>query len=273
MWENNMSESYELPCGYVDASGKVHKTVELKGMSGFEDEIMDTLDLTVTDKISKVLSESITKLGDITDKKVIEAAISDKLPNTELPLTAQDRLASVLFLRRKTLGDFYYFEKKCPKCNFLNENQKKDLKTLNIKAVQAPNKRKVKVTLPKSKKVAVLKVVTATTEEQISKLKFDLKDVKTLAILARLDSLDGVTIKNDDTTLDQNIALLKALPTPDRLYLMNVYRLMEGDIDTNVTIRCGGKECGKTLEFPLDLNDLFNLSKDEKPKLEDLVWI
>ena len=101
------------------------------------------------------------KLGTITDKKIIEAAISDNLVsigNTGLPLTAQDRIAALLFLRRVSIGDTYKFERRCPKCGELNKNKQLDLRSLTITPVKDPKKRRVQVVLPRSKKVAVLRV-------------------------------------------------------------------------------------------------------------------
>lgn len=264
--------NFTLPCGYVDAAGVVHNDIHLREMTGTEDDILDDNDLVVNERITRVLSACTEKLGTVSDKKTIEAAISDNLSgigNTGLPLSAQDRIAALLFLRRVTLGDVYKFERRCPRCGEINKNKQLDLRSLEITAVKEPTKRKVKVKLPRSGKVAVLKVLAAKGEELVSALKPTQKDLKTCAILARLESLDEKPMSSSPECVD----LVRTLPQVDRSYLIQVYTLMEGNVDTNVQVTCKNQLCGIEFEFPLDLGQLFFSSQVKKPTLEDLTWL
>lgn len=263
-----LKKTFTLPCGYVDASGVVHKEITLREMLGAEDDILDDNELVVNERISKVLAACTEKLGTVTDKKVIEDAISDNL-KSGLPLTAQDRIAALLYLRRATLGDLYHFEKRCPKCGELSKNKSLDLKTIEITPVKDPTKRRVQVKLPRSGKVAVLKVLAASGEQRVSNLKPNQKDLKSCAILARLESLDGQTVGNSE----KDVELVKALPQGDRGYLIQVYQLMEGNVDTDVQVTCKNPLCGIEFEFPLDLGQLFFSSQVEKPTEADLTWM
>src|SRR5579859_3549064 len=248
--------NFTLPCGYVDPAGVVHNEIYLREMTGTEDDILDDNDLVVNERITRVLLACTEKLGTVTDKKTIDAAISDNLGsigNTGLPLTAQDRIAALLYLRRVTLGDIYKFERRCPRCGEVNKNKQLDLRTLEITSVGDPKKRRVKVVLPRSKKVAVLKVLAAKGEELVSALKPTQKDLKTCAILARLENLDDKQMTSDPECVD----IVRNLPQVDRSYLIQVYTLMEGNVDTNVQVTCKNQLCGIEFEFPLDLGQLF----------------
>lgn len=262
--------NYTLPCGYVDSAGTVHKEIFLKEMTGVEDDILDDNDLVVNERLSKVLAACTEKLGTITDKKIIEAAISDTLPEGGgLPLTAQDRIAALLFLRRVTLGDIYKFERRCPRCGEQAKNKALDLRTVEITPVKDPKKRKVQVKLPRSEKVAVLKVLAASGEQKVSNLKPTQKDLKSFAILARLESLDDRKM----TGTQEDVEIIKNLPQVDRAYLIQVYQLIEGNVDTDVQVTCKNALCGIEYEFPLDLGQLFFSSQVKKPTEAELTWL
>lgn len=260
--------SFVLPCGYVDPTGVVHRNIILREMTGVEDDILDDNDLVVNDRISKILSLCMEKLGTVTDKATIEAAISDNLKEG-LPLTAQDRIAALLFLRRVTLGDIYNFERRCPKCNELTRNKHLDLRTVEITEVKDPKKRRVQVKLPRSEKVAILKVLAASGEQKVSNLKPNQKDLKSFAILARLESLNGVHL----TGTPEDVEMIKQLPQEDRGYLIQVYQLIEGNVDTDVQVVCKNPLCGIEFEFPIDIGQLFFSNQAKKPNMEDLVWL
>lgn len=264
--------NFTLPCGYVDAAGVVHKEIILREMTGLEEDILDDNDLVVNERISKVLTACTEKVGNITDKKTIEAAISDTLAdigNTGLPLTAQDRIAALLYLRRVTLGDTYRFERRCPRCGELSKGKLLDLRTIAITPVKDPKKRAVQVKLPRTGKSAVLKVLAAKGEEKVSLLKPTQKDLKTCAILARLQSLDDKVMEGTPDCIE----VIKGLPQADRAYLINVYQLIEGNVDTDVQVVCKNAMCGIEYEFPLDLGQLFFSSQVKKPTEEDLIWL
>lgn len=265
MWGKGRG-SYTLPCGYVDPSGIVHKNIVLKEMTGFEDSQLDDGEVAASERISNVLSSCIEKLGTVTDKAIITAAVSDTL-TSGLPLTSQDRIAAMLFLRRVTLGDIYNFERKCPKCGDISKGKFLDLSKIDITPVKDPTKRKVQVKLPHSGKLAILKVLSASGESKVANLKINQKKLKSYAILARLDSLDGRPMKDTDEDVD----IIEALPFADRSYLIQVYQLIENNIDTDVEVKC--RECKFEYEFPLDLGGLYFLGQAKKPSMEELTWL
>jgi len=274
---------FKLPTGYVDKDGRVFNHIYLREMTGIEDDIMDDDDLNLSERMSRVIANCAEKLstgdsgaeGDqptmIDDKKLILAAISDNLTEGGLPITIPDRMASLLFIRRLSMGDKYQVDGRiCPHCAKPIKNKHILLSDLEINYSKDPTKRRVRVKLPRSGKTAVLKVLTASNERKISEARPDLKDVKSLAILSRLDSLDGVVVSGDPET---DIDLVRALPKLDRLMLIRTFNVMEGSIETEVTINCTSGLCNKEFVFDLDLGQVFFSSPELEVSLDNLDWV
>lgn len=262
--------TFPLPCGYVDPNGNIHREICLRGMSGAEDDILDDNDLSVTERLTNVLTACTESIGRITDRKVINSAIADDLPEGGgLPITAQDRIAALIYLRRATLGDTFKFERRCPRCGELNKNKMLDLRTIKIAPVADPKKRRVQVKLPRSGKNAILKVLTASGEALVAQLKPAQKDLKSHAIMARLETIDDRRM----TGTAEDVEIIKTLPQEDRSYLILVYQLMEGNVDTNVQVTCKNGLCGAEFEFPLDLGQLFFTGQAKQPTADDLTWL
>ena len=258
-------QTYTLPCGYVDGLGKVHRQIVMREMTGAEEDLMDEDGVSATDRISNILSACCEKLGDITDRELIARAVNDKLePGEGLPLTASDRVAMLLFLRRVSVGDTYRFSRDCPHCGAKNSNLSLNLAELDIREVKDPTKRKVKFKLP-SGIIAVLKVLSASGERKLTELKPDQKDVRTLAILARLESLNEQPITKHD------LQKVKSLSMVDRNYIREVYNLIEGAVDTDIEMTC--RACKKDFIYPLDLGQVFFSNQSEKVTVSDLEWV
>lgn len=184
---------FPLPCGFVDAQGKAHRHVTLREVSGEEEDLMDDDEIPVTERMSRVLAACTESIGTVTDKLTIEQAIHDTLtaPNA-LALTSSDRIAMMIYLRRVSVGDAYRFERRCPRCGFMNSKKQLDLRTIKIEQVPADRvaKRRVEVTLPRSKRKAVVAVLCANRESRLTDLDLNQKDLKSAAILARLEAIE-----------------------------------------------------------------------------------
>jgi hypothetical protein len=258
-WGRSYAGGFTLPFGYVDASGTVHRDLFLRELTGKEEELMDCDDLNIAERTSRILTACIEKIGTITDKDIISRAVTDNL-ETGLPLTYQDRIAALLYLRRVTLGDILKFERKCPACGFLNKNKQLDLRDQAIKFSKDPKKRKAGIKLPKSGKVVTLKVLTAKGEEEISLLDSK-KEASNYAILARIDEIDGRKISISKECLEE----IRLLSKVDRLYIIEAYSLMEGTVDTDVQVICKKAECGVEFTFFLDIGQSFFLQPGKEP--------
>ena len=259
-------ESFKMPCGYVDVSGVVHNEIILREMTGEEEDMMDDDNLVVTERITGILASCCLKIGNVEDADTIRDIISGEIKDG-LPFTGADRLAMLLFLRRVSVGDTYKFEQKCPHCDALNKNRAVRLDELEIKYVARPDKRKVKVTLPRSKKEVVLKVLTGVDEVKITQLKAE-KDIRSLAMIARIESINGEALVRNPRA---NLPILKQLPLIDRQYLRRVYDMMEGSVDTDIEVRCS--KCQKDFVFELDLGQVFFSPQVESVLPDTVEWM
>ena len=95
------------------------------------------------------------------------------------------------------------------------------------------------------------------------------KDLKSYAILARLESLEEKPVDGSN----ESVEMIRKLPIEDRSYLIQVYQMIEGNVDTDVQVTCKNALCGIEFEFPLDLGQLFFSSQVKKPTPDDLTWL
>jgi hypothetical protein len=269
---------YRLPCGYVDAKGKVFNRIYLREMTGVEDDILDDDELNVSERMTRVITNCAEKLSSgsseqpntIEDKAVIGAAVGDTLKGGGMPLTIPDRMAALLFIRRLSVGNIYRFERKCPECGKISKNKQVDLSTLGVVYCKDPTKRRVQVKLPRSGKVAVLKVLSASGERRVAEMRPTMKDVKTAAILARLETLDEKPLSGDDA---KDMALVKGLPVADRRLIISTFNVMEGTIETEIELKCNSVVCGTEFKFDLDLGQVFFSNQGQEVTTEELNWL
>jgi hypothetical protein len=263
------SMDFQLPVGYVDVAGKLHDCIVIHEMTGAEDDMLGNDDLPIGERVSNVLSSCIDKLGDIEDKDTIRRAVSDDLEGAGLPITEQDRIAAMIFLRRVSIGDVYKFERRCPRCGEMASHRTIDLRTLKIDKAASPEKRRVSVTLPRSGQTAIIKVLTAKDAIALGRLRPTQKDLKSLAISSRVESLDGVALDDPRKAL----SAIKALPQKDRNYIRQVYNAMETAVETDVDVECRNPVCHVAWKFPLDVGQGFFLDLEEKVSGKELNWL
>ena len=261
-------QDFTLPVGYIDGAGKLQDQIILREMTGAEDDMMGNDDLPIGERVSNVLCACTQKLGDVDDKDIIKRAISDSL-EIGLPLTEQDRIAAMIYLRRVSIGDLYKFERRCPRCNQMAENRATDLRELKIDKSPHPERRRVKLTLPSSKKECVIKVLTAKGSISVARLRPTQKDLKSLALIARVESLDGKPMGQPQKAMQ----IIKNLPQKDRNYIRQVYNAMEAFVETEISVECRNPICNANWKFALDVGQGFFLDLEEKVLGEDLNWL
>ena len=212
-------DSYTLPCGFVDAEGNLHKQVDVREMTGEEEEILAARNMATTKKINRILSRCTTQIGDLRGP-VIDQVIPD--------LTQGDRIYLLMAIRRASLGDEMPFITKCPSCD--QESQLiVDLSELESRPPKDPMIRHYDVSLPSSKIPVRMKVLTGRGEDAISKAANRGKDIITTAIFCRIETMDEKQVTMKD--------LLK-LSIRDRNYLRDVWEDYEGGIDTDIEVEC-----------------------------------
>jgi hypothetical protein len=253
--------------------------VILRETTGVEEDMMDDDEIPANERMSAILSNCCLKLGDVTDKEEIRQAISDSLPKGQ-PITSSDRIAMMIFLRRVSVGDIYKFERRCPRCGFVNKNKTLDLRTLKITEVppERAGKRRVEVVLPTSGRKAIVRVLTAKAEAALTSLRPNQKDLRSAAILARLESIEVEAAGKRELQRIKDPAaglqIVKDLSQQDRNFLRKVYNKMEADVDTTAEVTCAGRFCNAEFSFPIDLGQSFFSNQAEEPVSDgELNWL
>lgn len=221
-----------LPGGYVDAAGKVHDRAELREMTGEEEDILAMPKISGSEKISRIIGNCLVKLGDL--QETID------LSKLAKKLTIGDRVVIMLTLRAVSLGPIYPFSTKCPACE---EEVNRGVNLTELKVQNMKNKavREQAVTLPSGKK-CVLRVMTGEDEERVGRVNRKGSDALSLAMLARVKSIEGVEAPS--------VQAMKRLGIKDRNAIRDWYKSVEGGVDTDLEIVC---ECGNTFESVLDI--------------------
>ena len=262
------TRDWTLPVGAVDETGKIQDQIILREMKGEEDDMMGNDDLPIGERVSSVLTSCTEKLGDISDKGAIRAAIADEM-KVGLPITEQDRIAAMVFLRRTSIGDTYKFERRCPRCGTLAENRSTDLRTLTIEKSKHPERRRVQIKLPHSGHDCIVKVLTAQGAIEIGRLRPTTKELKSLALVSRIESIDGKPIGEPQKALQ----VVKDLPQADRNFIRQTYNAMEAFVEDDIEVECRNPICLISWTFKLDVGQGFFLDLDSKLPPQDLKWL
>lgn len=228
-------DMFELPCGYLDPEGNLHTDIEVREMTGEEEEILAAKNMPVIKKLNKILARCTVAIGSFRDQSDIERIIPD--------LTQGDRVYLLFAIRRVSLGDDMPLFVKCPQCE-QESHVTIDLSDLEVKKMADPKIRVYTETLPKTKKKVVLKVLSGRGEEAISKAATTGKDLISYAILTRIETMDGKPASIRD---------LKALPLADRNFLRDVWEDHEGGINTELTVACA--QCDHEFDTNMSVGD------------------
>lgn len=222
---------FELPTGWLDPQGNLQTQVEIREMTGYEEDLIGDDRLPYNVRMNKILAGCVTKLGTLTDKDQLERIMDD--------LTSVDRMKVLMAIRVASLGSSLDFKAECVHCQ-KKSNYSVDLLTLQFVGLKNPKLREYELDLPSGKK-AKCKILTGRDEAKYGNLVQ--RDVLSGAIFLRLISLDGKT----DLTLDD----VKKLGIRDRNFIRKHFDDVEGGFERNVQVEC--KKCGKEFETRLDV--------------------
>jgi len=227
--------SYVLPCGWLDEDGNLVRDVVLREFSGVEEDILASEKLQSAQKMEMILANTLVKLGNIDDARVI-SEILPKMP-------VGDRVFLLLSTRRTSLGDSFPYIAKCPECRH-KELFTVDLDELKIQPMPDPTKRVFDAEIPGGHSVR-WHVMTGERELKISA--FPLQQRKnasvSLSILARLELLDDHPV---------NLPQIQRLSMEQRNALRDMFSENEGGVDTSVEFECPA--CGAEWEEDLDIS-------------------
>jgi hypothetical protein len=232
----------KLTCGWLDERNQLHQDYVVVEMTGVEEDLL-TGKGQVLPRLNRVITNCLESLGSITEKHTIARAVDN--------LTATDRMILLIAIRRASLGDIYSTRIKCPSCG-AESNVGLNLSTLETRDMLDPLKRDFEVTLSTGRKVR-WHIMTGRDEEWLQgqrKSSRSENDVLTLAMLSRIDEVDGVRIDRVRGIHDA-IDTIKRLKSRERNELRNEFTTNEGFMDSNVEYSC--PSCSSDFSGELDV--------------------
>lgn len=234
-----IEKEYDLVAGWIDDEGNVHDTVVLREMTGAEEDIFIDRDYTASERLEKVLSRCVQKIGGVTDDQTIERAVEE--------MVVGDRTVLMIRLRQLSVGNEFRFQVKCPEedCRF-KQSAKVDLSALETREIDDPEERQYKVELPRTGLPAILRIPTGKEMKKVQQRNQQQDNESSRmsqSMVARIAELDG-----EEATVPD----LKKLPHMDRVFLRNQVDGEPG-IDTEIFIEC--RDCLTEFKTELDVTD------------------
>lgn len=235
---------FELAAGFLDTDGTLYDHVEMREMTGVEEDILSSKNREGDIKLGLILrnvTEAFVSKGPeskrITDKEKIFNII-----NCEL--TSMDMMAMLIALRRVSLGDLFRMRVKCPeeKCGQELEYDV-NLAHMILTPMKDKKQRRYEIVLPSGKKME-LALLTRKDEAIMDKARDKGEEILSYAIMARAKSIDGDTV----ISLDK----VKALSYRDRQKIRAEYQAHEAGVDTEVEVKC--RACGKKSMAELEVS-------------------
>lgn len=228
-------DGYELPTGYLDVDGNIHKEAWVREMTGEEEDILTARKVKIHQRMGQILERCVTQIGAFRQGDM-------NWPSVIKGLTVSDRLFLMIKIRQVSLGNLFSFKVKCTDevCGKMSE-QTVDLQDFKIGGMPNPSERVFEIELPKTKKKAKLKIQTGADEGRIANF-VNLPNPMTIITMSRLLELDG----NNKVTIE----MVKKLPSADMDAIRKAVKEHEGDIDNEIDVTC--PHCGN--EFKTDIN-------------------
>jgi len=246
---------FELPCGYLDASGVLHTEVLLNEISGRDEDMLANDKIPANKKMNQLLTSCIARIGSITDKGAIASIVPD--------LLVGDRVFLVLAVRRVSLGDDYPYKDTCPSCE-KESLMSINLSELDIVKMSDPKKRVFDARMPSKAAIKAwandgedvpepersnptgrtvrFKMLTGRDEEKAGKGTSGPESISVLLGL-RILMLDDKPPTIED---------LQNLTMSERSYIRDVvFRAGDGGVDTTLDVTC--PQCAHEFKRELDI--------------------
>jgi hypothetical protein len=210
---------FTLPGGYLAPDGKLYTEIELRELSGAEEDLLASKNIPSALKMQKLMAACTMRLGPLVSPEQVDEAVRS--------LIIGDRVFLLFALRRVSLTDSYPFKAECPHCK-QTRTYHGDLSQLEAQAPEDPYKRVYDTELPSTHTVR-WHPMTGHDEIKAGSRPDTGKDAATLAMLARIDLLDGAP---------PSLEAVKALSMRDRNFLRKRFDKAEGGIDTTMKVTC-----------------------------------
>lgn len=260
---------FTLVGGFVDDEGELHNEVELRAMTGHEEDMLGNRGIPMVQRMDSIMGNCTLRLGNLTDKGSIHRAVQRMPSGTRTHLLICQRIAG----HWKTEKDVYEMEIRCPSrgaCGKIG-HYRLNLLDLDLHEPEEPSKMLHKATLPYSGDEIIWHVMTGV-EDRIMQAVSDAgvggeSSALSYSILARLREWDGETIDLDTRDFmtsgkkpklklskkaKELLLRVKNLTTGDRDFLRGEFEEHEPGVDVDVEVEC--QHCGLEYIARLDIN-------------------
>jgi hypothetical protein len=261
---------FTLVGGYVDEEGEFHNEVELRAMTGHEEDMLGNRGIPMVQRMDSIMGNCTERLGTFIDKGSILKGVRHMPSGTRTHLLICQRIAG----HWKTERDVYEMEVRCPARNSCGKvgYYKLNLLDLELHQPEDPSKMLHKTELPYSGDEITWQVMTGA-EDRIMQAVSDggiggESSALSYAILARLrewngeavdlDSRDFMTVNSKKPKLKLSrkaqafLLKVKNLLTGDRDHLRGEFEDKEPGIEVDVEVEC--QFCNLEYVARLDVN-------------------
>jgi len=244
---------YRLVGGYVDKNGELHNDVELRAMSGDEEDLLGNDRVPFMLIMNSIMGSCVKRLGNISDEGSIRRAINDMPSGTRTDLMIYLRVTS----HWKAVKDEYEMELRCPARDTCGQESTHKINLLSLDRFQPkdPTKQEYVTELADANMKATWRVMTGDYDlalDVIADSTEHRKNALSWAILVRLLYLGDQRVDLDVTDLlsrdrrkaklskkaQQWLKIVKALSVHDRDTLRADFLDAEPGVDTDLTFTC-----------------------------------
>ncbi|CAB4203539.1 hypothetical protein UFOVP1382_152 [uncultured Caudovirales phage] len=242
------TQIFTLPIGYLSPDGKLLRDAVVKEMTGVEEEILAAKGM-VTPRLNRVIANCLVEIGGVhADLPMVRA------------LTMLDRMFLLIAIRRVSLGDRYEVKLKCPVESCAAENTYEiDLGGLPTSCPDDPTARRHVSKTPSGSRVE-WHTMNGEDEEWLESMRAKLKGEgqSTLAMLSRIDTIDGTSLPRDGgTDLKRSLGRIVKMSLRDRNALRAAFKQSEGDLDTTIEFQCKACQAEFKAEMEVDAEAFF----------------
>ncbi len=245
---------FELPVGYVDDDGRVHKNATLRKMTGHEEAILADRKLRKNGGrlISELLSGCLKRLGEL-----------ERVPRPlAAKLTSPDRNYLLLQLRKITFGAELQASYNCPHCAATTSTLE-DLEELPVRRTNGDGPGEITVELEDGYEDRdgefytnlVFRMPTGSDEEKVATISRDNASRGMNALLARC--LVGLGDMPEARRQALGTKVLADLTMADRARIDRAFRRGMPGVDLLRDVECSG--CGREFQVSLDFTSFFSL--------------
>lgn len=252
--------------GYVDDEGVLHNEVELRAMTGHEEDLLASRSMPPVYRLNAILSQCITRLGTITDRSTIHRAVQDMPSGSRTHLLILLRVTS----HWATEKSIYRMAVRCPSMRCQHDGTY-DVDLLTLDQFSPDDDVLVQQThelkLP-SGKVVEWRPMSGVWDHVMDVWSAaDRGSHLTQAIVARIVKIDGKVVglspsdilAKDDKTIRkmlsaqaaQLVGVIKSFTTSDREAMRADFDAKEPGVDTEISVKCSS--CDREFITVLDL--------------------